>query len=72
MVQSVLDELGTTVTLQAWPATEATAAGIRALAHVPELITGEISSLDAEAAGLVLRVGATDVDPASAPSSPVR
>ena len=61
IVQSVLDELGTTVTLQAWPATDATAAGIRALAHVPELITGEISSLDAEAAGLALRVGATDV-----------
>ena len=61
IVQSLFDALGTTVTLQAFPATEATAAGIRAIAHVPELITGEIAGLDAEAAGLTLRVGATDV-----------
>ena len=61
MVQSVLDELGTAVTLQAWRATEVTVTGIQALARVPELITDEIASLDAVAVGLVLRVGSTDV-----------
>ena len=61
MVERVLGELGSDVTMHAWPATDETAAGLRALAHVAELLTGEISSLDPEAAGLSLRVGSADV-----------
>jgi hypothetical protein len=60
-IERVLGELGSDVTMHAWPATDETAAALRALAHVGDLLTGEISSLDPAAAGLSLRVGATDV-----------
>ena len=49
MIERVLGELGSDVTMHAWPATDETAAGLRALAHVADLLTGEISSLDPEA-----------------------
>ena len=61
IVRSTLWQLGTINTLQAWPAGDSAAAGIRALAHVPDLMTGEISSLDPEGTGLTLRLGSTDV-----------
>ena len=60
LVESVLGELGTANTIHAWTATPATAAGLRALAHLPDLIGGDISSLDPDAAGLTLRVGSGD------------
>src|SRR4029079_16473719 len=47
IVQSLFDALGTTVTLQAFPATEATAAGIRAIAHLPELMTAALTGIGA-------------------------
>jgi hypothetical protein len=60
MIDSVLGELGSDVTMHAWQATDVTAAGLRALGHVSNLLTGEISSLDPAAAGLSLRIGSTD------------
>jgi hypothetical protein len=61
MIDSALSDLGSDVTMHAWPATGVTAGGLRALAHVPELLTGEMAILDPEAAGLSLRVGSRDV-----------
>ena len=60
VLEAVLDALGTPVIMQAWiesPAVEA-AVGLNALAA---LLTGEVSVLDAQVAGLRLAAGGADV-----------
>ncbi|HKB09707.1 MAG TPA: hypothetical protein VKD69_03595 [Vicinamibacterales bacterium] len=61
IVDAVLDELGTDVTLHEWPAAEVTPAALHALFPVSDLLVDDISVLDPEVAGLALRVGATEV-----------
>jgi hypothetical protein len=61
IVDAVFEELGTDVTLHAWPASAATTAALRSLLPVSDLLVDEISILDPAVAGLSLHVGAAEV-----------
>ncbi|HJZ77493.1 MAG TPA: hypothetical protein VKE51_37445 [Vicinamibacterales bacterium] len=61
IVDALLTELGTDVTLHEWPAAAVTPAALRALLPISDLLVDEISVLDPAVAGLSLRVGDADV-----------
>src|SRR5262249_58751120 len=61
IVDALLPELGTDVTLHEWPAAAVTPAALRALLPISDLLVDEISVLDPAVAGLSLRVGDADV-----------
>jgi Outer membrane lipoprotein-sorting protein len=61
ITDGALGDMGTDVTTHAWPATDGTPAALRALALVPDLLADEITTLDPQAAGLSLHLGAADV-----------
>ena len=61
LVDGTLQELGTDVALHAWPSAVETPAALRALVPVADLLTDEISVLDAAVAGLSLHAAAADI-----------
>jgi hypothetical protein len=61
IVDSSLQDLGSDVTLHAWPAADFTATAFRALAQIADLLTGEITALDPAGVGLALRRGGAEV-----------
>ena len=61
MVDSQVTSLGTDVVVHSWSQSEGLTAALRALAPLAALMDGEVSALDAKAAGLVLAQGGRDV-----------
>jgi hypothetical protein len=61
MVDSQITSLGTDVVVHSWSQSEGLTAALRALAPLAALMDGEVSALDAKAAGLVLALGGRDV-----------
>ncbi|MEO7790176.1 MAG: hypothetical protein ABIX28_11455 [Vicinamibacterales bacterium] len=61
MIESELTSLGTGVVLHAWSPSPGLAPALRALSPLTSLLEGEISPLDAKAAGLALAQGSRDV-----------
>jgi len=61
VVDNVLQDLGTDVTLHAFAAADLSAAAFRALGEVADLLTGDITILDPAGVGLALRSGSRDL-----------
>jgi len=61
LVDSHLETVGTNVAVIAWRSSESMRSALRMLTPIAPLLTGEISALDAPAAGLVLSVDGRDV-----------
>lgn len=61
VVAGVLHDLGTEVVTHAWRASDVNGVALRALGSLADLLTHEISILDAAAVGLALQVGTRDV-----------
>jgi hypothetical protein len=61
LVDGVLRDLGTDVTLHAWPAADFSPTTVAALGQIADLLTGEITALDPAGVGLALRNAGGDV-----------
>jgi hypothetical protein len=63
VVDATLQDLGTDVALRAWPAIGSTAAALRSLLPLSDLLADEVMLLDPAVAGLTLQVGGANVTP---------
>ena len=61
MIESQLESVGTDIALVAWRGSPATRAGATRLAAMAAVVTGDLSVLDAPAAGLVFTIDGRDV-----------
>ena len=60
IVESQLQTVGTNVSIVAWPSSDSVVAALPALARISPLLSGDITALDAPAAGLSLAIDSRD------------